>query len=170
MGIAPQYIELFRILPSIFKVSTPTIQRDCPTMLHTAPGSALERATATNDGTHQNCQTVNIAQNSSRRSWFQDLAVEQHRAYSSMNRPLFPANSCTAARVGESAQVSYVQVGCPVSLPLNVMSLIRTMSELSMRRWLLFLQHACVPDAVCGTCIVLRQHQAGHSVLPTISQ
>ena len=33
-AIAPQYIEQFRIVLSIFKVSTPTIQRDRPTMPH----------------------------------------------------------------------------------------------------------------------------------------
>ena len=32
-AIAPQYIEQFRIVLSIFKVSTPKIQRDCTTML-----------------------------------------------------------------------------------------------------------------------------------------
>ena len=31
-AIAPQYIEQFGIVLSIFKVSSPTIQRDCPTM------------------------------------------------------------------------------------------------------------------------------------------
>ena len=32
-AVAPQYIDQFKIVLSIFRVSAPTIQRDCPTML-----------------------------------------------------------------------------------------------------------------------------------------
>ena len=35
--IAPQHIEQFRTVLSIFKVSTPTIQRDCSIMTHRRP-------------------------------------------------------------------------------------------------------------------------------------
>ena len=41
-GIAPQYIEQFRIVPCTFQASAQTIQRDCPSMRRAVLGGIVK--------------------------------------------------------------------------------------------------------------------------------